>query len=357
MSMAIDSLLCPSVYPRLMARRWPGHVVELLNGVGLTVEDLSRLQAVTVGQQIQMLENAQKFSENPNWALELGLELGINSHGPLGFAALSAKTLADGLDVFAQFMKTRAPYVMMHCITTERELSVVFDTSIFDLNHLEIPMVEILTQVLSSYIHAVIGDSPAGMSYSFHHSGDGGYKERYAKFFKAPCSFDRENNAISLPSKYAGYEIPTHDESTFHGAIIKCREALDTLTASGDIVTRVRYLLVSHFDHVAAGQGDATLLRLEKIADTLCLTPRTLIRQLATRGLRFSDLRSGIQSDIAKKLLNDGTRNISEIADILGYGSTANFSRAFRNLTGLSPSEYKHRPASGVRNVISSLGD
>lgn len=45
----------------------------------------------------------------------------------------------------------------------------------------------------------------------------------------------------------------------------------------------------------------------------------------------------------AKKLLRQDDMNISQIADKLGFSSIHNFTRSFKNETGVSPSEYKKR--------------
>ena len=45
----------------------------------------------------------------------------------------------------------------------------------------------------------------------------------------------------------------------------------------------------------------------------------------------------------AKKLLRQDTLNISQIADKLAYSGIHNFTRAFKNFTGTSPTDYKKR--------------
>ncbi|MBO4897513.1 MAG: helix-turn-helix transcriptional regulator [Clostridia bacterium] len=49
----------------------------------------------------------------------------------------------------------------------------------------------------------------------------------------------------------------------------------------------------------------------------------------------------------AKKLLRDNKMTVSDVADILGYTSIHNFSRAFKNAAGLSPAKYKNKILSG----------
>jgi AraC-like DNA-binding protein len=43
---------------------------------------------------------------------------------------------------------------------------------------------------------------------------------------------------------------------------------------------------------------------------------------------------------LAKQIIRDGSKNFSEIADYLAYSSSAYFSKKFKKVTGMSPSEY-----------------
>ena len=42
-------------------------------------------------------------------------------------------------------------------------------------------------------------------------------------------------------------------------------------------------------------------------------------------------------------MLDDAGYTVSEVGYLLGYGDPANFGRAFKRLTGQSPSEYRRR--------------
>jgi len=47
-----------------------------------------------------------------------------------------------------------------------------------------------------------------------------------------------------------------------------------------------------------------------------------------------------LKIDRAKQFLREGKYNISQISDILGYSSIHYFSRQFKKVTGMTPSEY-----------------
>ena len=93
-----DSLPCPSTYSRLLLQRWPTATERLLAGTGLSPELLVHHGVITVSQQLRVLRNARTLAAREDWALDFGRQLNINSHGPLGFASISAPTLGAGIE-------------------------------------------------------------------------------------------------------------------------------------------------------------------------------------------------------------------------------------------------------------------
>lgn len=61
----------------------------------------------------------------------------------------------------------------------------------------------------------------------------------------------------------------------------------------------------------------------------------------AKTGQNFRDYVLNARIDYAKQLLTRGEMNISEVAYATGYQDYRSFSRAFKNVTGISPSDYE----------------
>lgn len=59
-------------------------------------------------------------------------------------------------------------------------------------------------------------------------------------------------------------------------------------------------------------------------------------------GENFRDYLLSVRVDLARTLLAEGKLSVGEIASATGYQDYRSFSRAFKNVTGLSPSEYHH---------------
>ncbi|CAN0007146.1 unnamed protein product [Chrysoparadoxa australica] len=81
-----------------------------------------------------------------------------------------------------------------------------------------------------------------------------------------------------------------------------------------------------------------------ELAAALNISSRTLDRYLRKEGTSFRELSKQARKDRAGGLLSQGRLSVTEIAMELGYADAANFSRAFRRDTGLTPSQWRQQP-------------
>lgn len=82
---------------------------------------------------------------------------------------------------------------------------------------------------------------------------------------------------------------------------------------------------------------------VERCAEKLGMSVRTLQSRLLAEGARFSELVEGQREAVAKSLLAQRQLTLDEIADRLGYGEQTSFGRAFKRWTGLTPHQFRAR--------------
>lgn len=80
---------------------------------------------------------------------------------------------------------------------------------------------------------------------------------------------------------------------------------------------------------------------LERVADDLHVSPRTLQRRLSEEGTSFSDLLEELRRSLATLLLNRNDLAIHEVAFLLGYSEPSAFYRAFRRWQQTSPQAFR----------------
>ena len=78
-------------------------------------------------------------------------------------------------------------------------------------------------------------------------------------------------------------------------------------------------------------------------AEIVNTSVRTLQRRLAQFGLSYANLVQQARFDVAAEMLKDPGLKSLDIAFSLGYENPSNFARAFRQIAGVSPQEYRHQ--------------
>ncbi|WP_170433631.1 helix-turn-helix transcriptional regulator [Ruegeria arenilitoris] len=85
---------------------------------------------------------------------------------------------------------------------------------------------------------------------------------------------------------------------------------------------------------------DSQKVSLDRTALALDIGPRTLQRRLLAEGESFRSVVNRAKVDRAKEILATKQFTVQEAAFELGYENPQNFSRAFKNQTGITPSQY-----------------
>jgi len=85
-------------------------------------------------------------------------------------------------------------------------------------------------------------------------------------------------------------------------------------------------------------------VRMRELAEAMFLTERTLLRRFrGSVGRTPVQYLQAVRIERAKRLLATGGESADEIAAMVGYADATAFFKAFRELTGLTPGEYRRR--------------
>jgi AraC-like DNA-binding protein len=103
------------------------------------------------------------------------------------------------------------------------------------------------------------------------------------------------------------------------------------------VVQRVRAKLIASMDG-----GDSSI---EKVAEQLAMSSRSLQRRLADEGSSYNETLTEVREEFAKRYLERGIMSASEIAFLLGFTEPAAFFKAFKRWTGTTPRAYQQRGA------------
>lgn len=90
---------------------------------------------------------------------------------------------------------------------------------------------------------------------------------------------------------------------------------------------------------------EAGLTDLEGTARLAGMSPRSVQRQLRNECLTYRQVVEQVLMQRARVLLRESNQSVAAIARTLGYNNPANFTRAFRRVTGYPPTDLRDREA------------
>jgi AraC-like DNA-binding protein len=319
-------------------------IVDLVRSMGVDVEawlgrsDLSEGALDDPGFAIayptfeQLVLDALSMSGEPALGLLVGRRLLANSHGILGYAALSSGTVREALDLVERFLLVRTSLASIAHTVEGSDVRVRF-LETRPLGAIQRPVFEAVGLSLKNVVDTI---------------SMGACKVRLVAFpFEAPdygpLARDLFGCEVRYGQAWAGCVLPLGDidvplkmadPEAFREAETICRRELEKLTENESVASRVTRLLLEKQNGFPSLQVTARLFGM---------TPRTLHRRLLDEGTSFHAILEDVRHSLAVQHVRSGKRSIEEIAYLLGYSDLANFRRAFKRWESVPPSEYRER--------------
>lgn len=157
-------------------------------------------------------------------------------------------------------------------------------------------------------------------------------QEQYHALFPAPVQFGSLVPAIEFPADHLVRHLSWNPVSP--EKLAKRERRLNRLQPQPRWQESVDVLLP-----LLSRLGEANI---DRCADLLAVSRRSLQRHIRAEGFTFRDLMDRNHRQLSANYLERGYTN-DETASLLGYRQPAQFYRAFRSWYGCSPSEYRQR--------------
>ena len=85
-------------------------------------------------------------------------------------------------------------------------------------------------------------------------------------------------------------------------------------------------------------------LKVNEVAEAVGISSRTISRCINAEGIKFADLINAYRIDYAKRLLRNQTdKKVAAIYLEAGFANESTFFRTFKELTGMTPAEWKDK--------------
>jgi AraC-like DNA-binding protein len=312
-----------------LVRRWHVSDAALLFGSGLTREELDDPQgSLPVQTCVALVERARALTGEPGIGIYLGLQMRASAHGYLGFAAMTASKLIDAIRLAIQYAPIRTTAITLRG-SVEGDLGVLTVHEEADFGPARDALVlAILVGLWQSACGLTGRELKMQMDVAFPEPS---YFPRFAHALP-PTRFNAPDN--QLAGKTKGFDLPLTlaDPAAVRLARDQCERLAQSLGLDGRVAPRVRNVLAAR---------DGVLRSLEEVARDLGMSPRTMRRRLADEALTYALLLNDQRKESSLAMLRSREMTIDDIAARLGYSNAANFTRAFRQWTGMTPTAYR----------------
>lgn len=273
---------------------------------------------------------AIELSGDPCFGLRFADHFSPSSFQALGFAWLTSETLFDALSRTVRYFRVITDAMELELYLSGNECCLA-GGRVLQKRKTESEFMDAFWSIIIGLCRLSLSDRFVPLRLHLRRPEPICVADFYA-LFRAPIEFAADQNAIFFRREDVERPLPTGNR-----ALARENEQIvaDYLAELDEnlFVDRVRLRLV---EMLPAGGLEA-----EDVARALNVSLRTLQRRLAQEGTSYSVLLDGARRELALHYIGENRMSIKETTYVLGFSEPANFTRAFRRWTGLSPTEFR----------------
>jgi AraC-like DNA-binding protein len=278
----------------------------------------------------ELLRGAVEMTGDPDLGLKAARELEAGEFGALEYVALSSSTVRDAIEVVGRYMKLVNDAV-------DFKLELEGDLAIVKLEN-SVVMPRAAETFEAGAFHVAVRrrcgpETLQGRAVHFMHERPSDVSE-YERTFDVEVKFSQPFTGFSLDRTALDTKLPWNDPHLHTILRQHADQAIASLPKVQSFAERVRALVVEDLP-----RGRATA---KQIADRLHMSVRTLSRRLEDEHLTFRDLINDVRRHLALRYASTTDLDLTEIALLLGFSSSAVFHRSFKRWTNMTPIEYRH---------------
>lgn len=315
-------------------------------------------------QDLRPLITTLNQNEPRGWAGAQAQAIGIAAHGPLGFAALSADTLATALSLLAQHVATRANLFSLEvhhaaeCIELRLSPLVSDSPELFQLEAMLcgslLVLIESMLEVDTTKMRVTLRQEallPEAVDELLdEHQGQNDCLSMLAGMPVSVVAGDHA--ALRFPLLWLEQPSLYADELAYRSNVKRCEEQSRVVTAEKPSLAGLieKELSIFFADQEKAFFDEGRIQAaptLEKMADKLNLSSRTLIRRLQDEDTSYKSILAAYREKYAAELLLTSDHSVEVVGYLLAYSDSGNFIRAFQEWKGDTPAHWRKKALAG----------
>jgi AraC-like DNA-binding protein len=286
---------------------------------------------IPFAQLVALYEKAAELTGDDNFGLHIGESVALSAFDVVGYCALNSSTLGADFARVTRYHSIWTDGALFTLESSGETSAVVYsyvDTSIAE--HRQDSEMTLSTVTTLCRNVATPDFAPSVVEFQHEPPADT-FDQR--RVFNCPVKFGAPRNRLLFPTSFLSMPIAKADASLCAVLDRHAEELLAKYPPRDSLIDRVRSLITAEF---RGGEPS-----LERIADNLGLTPRTLQRKLQELGTSYNDVLDQMRRQLAMRYLREPQMAICEVAYLLGFSESSSFHRAFKRWTGVTPKEFR----------------
>lgn len=267
----------------------------------------------------------------PHFGLLVGRQAGLQSLGLIGLLAKYSPDVGSALRSLVRFFHLHNRAATIELAVDGERSTLSYDAGQPDGEAAD-QIGDGVVAVMFNIMRGLCGGDWAPIESRFAHRPPediGAYRQ----LLGSPVRFDAERYALVFATHWLSRPLPGVERDLLR-LLQQQIEQLELLHAD-DFPSQVRGVLRSALLTDTASA--------DRVAALFSMHARTMHRRLALDGTGFRELVDDVRFDIARQMLADSSRQVSGIADLLGYRDASAFTRAFRRWSGMTPVQWRGR--------------
>jgi AraC-like DNA-binding protein len=300
----------------------------LLLNSGLNQQSLNNPETVVeASDEMAVIRNLQReLPELAGLGLYAGERYHLSAYGIWGFALASSPTVRKAVELSQTYQELTFVFSGFVVEETRDCASLVFDNS-------DVPA-DVALFSIEREIHAamvimreIVGQQLGEEWVTFKHPRPA-HSDLYERFFRGRIEFSAPQNALMFPRSVLDEPRAVGNGATASLLDKQCSELITKRTARKGISGKVRDILL---------RQKPMTMDMELVAESLCMTSRTLRRKLDAESTSFRQLVDEIRMTLAEEMLTGTRLSVEQIAERLCYADASSFSQAYKRMSGQTP--------------------
>ncbi|UVE17666.1 AraC family transcriptional regulator [Pseudomonas sp. LS44] len=294
-----------------------------------------REQRIAASTYLKLLGLGVELSGDEQLGLHLGEAVRPGYYGVLGYLLMSCATLGDALHRQARYAALVGNLGLVDLADEPPRAGCEPLVAHSWQPLLALQQRQTSEETLAGWVtfgHWISGLDEAPTEVRFQHPAPADTAE-HQRIFRCPVRFGQADNALIFPKRLLAAPLGQADALVRAPLDAYAERQLRELRQGHTVLDRARLVL--------AGQLTEQGVDLERLAEQLQLSPRTLQRRLREAGLSFSHLVDETRQLLVLHYLRDPALELVDIAWRVGFSEPGSLARAFRRWTGQSPAEFR----------------